>query len=164
MKFDSINKWLTLIGNVGVIFGILFLAIELQQANRIAISTAESDIRSKYMDLGSIEIENPELLEAQLSLSTPGMELTPIQDMMIRRYVRSSLVFFMGVEAAHDSGLMSESTFYSYLNVATATLEATPELAPYFVSTLRVRPDDEQDNVMVAHILEISQKVTIGDP
>jgi len=31
MQLDDLNKWLTLAANVGVLAGIIFLAIELQQ-------------------------------------------------------------------------------------------------------------------------------------
>lgn len=39
MNLDNLNKWLTLVANIGVLAGIAFLAIELQQSNKIAISS-----------------------------------------------------------------------------------------------------------------------------
>lgn len=41
MSMDSINKWLTLAANLGVIAGILLLAIELNQNNKLLSSAAE---------------------------------------------------------------------------------------------------------------------------
>jgi hypothetical protein len=35
MKLDSLNKWLTLLANLGVVAGIIFLAIELRQNQSI---------------------------------------------------------------------------------------------------------------------------------
>ena len=47
MKIDNFNKWLTLIANLGVVAGLLFLGLELQQSSRIterelAISRADN--------------------------------------------------------------------------------------------------------------------------
>jgi hypothetical protein len=158
LNFDNLNKWLALIGNAGVILGILFLAIELQQSNRIAVATAEADIRSKYIDLGTTEIENLELLQSLLTLRSSQEELTPIQDLMIRRYTRNTSTFFMGVESAYDSNLISQPMFDSYINIATLTINGFPELAPYFLSIFEVRPEDEKDNAMAAHILSTARK------
>lgn len=36
MNTDSVNKWLTLAANIGVLAGIIFLSIEIRQTNRIA--------------------------------------------------------------------------------------------------------------------------------
>jgi hypothetical protein len=35
MEIDKLNRWLTLAANIGVIAGILFLAVELQQNNEL---------------------------------------------------------------------------------------------------------------------------------
>lgn len=38
MKIQKLNNWLTLLANVGVIAGIVFLGIEVQQSSNIAIA------------------------------------------------------------------------------------------------------------------------------
>ena len=46
MKSDRINKWLTLVANIGVIFGLILVAYELQQNSelmRVQISQSRAD-------------------------------------------------------------------------------------------------------------------------
>ena len=40
MKIDSINNWLTLLGNAGIIISIVFLAYQINEANRVSSAQA----------------------------------------------------------------------------------------------------------------------------
>lgn len=40
MNVDQINRWLMLAANIGVIAGIVFLAVEIQQNNELMASQA----------------------------------------------------------------------------------------------------------------------------
>ena len=59
MNLDNFNKWLTLIANVGVLVGIIFLAIEVQQNSRMMQAQTRDSIAGKlsdyYKDIGSSE-------------------------------------------------------------------------------------------------------------
>ena len=63
MKLDSINRWLTLIANLGVMAGIIFLAVELQQ-NTVAteLSTASS-FQDRFSAIELFIAGNPEFSE-----------------------------------------------------------------------------------------------------
>ena len=50
MDKKSLNSWLTLTANVGVIAGIFFLALEIRQSNQIALVANETEIRKSYAD------------------------------------------------------------------------------------------------------------------
>ena len=41
MNTDNLNRWLTLCANIGVVIGIIFLALELQQNNELLESQAQ---------------------------------------------------------------------------------------------------------------------------
>jgi hypothetical protein len=41
MNTDNLNRWLTLCANIGVVIGIMFLALELQQNNKLLKSQAQ---------------------------------------------------------------------------------------------------------------------------
>lgn len=86
MNMDSLNKWLSLASNIGVIIGIVFLGVEMNQNSqlmRIQISQARSDAisanlntfaASDYIPLISIkayageELNSEELYRLQLAL------------------------------------------------------------------------------------------------
>ena len=74
MNLDSMNRWLTLVANVGVLAGIIFLGYELQQntvANRVE---AASNFNSSFSEIELLIVGNPDFAE----LLTKGREGTEI--------------------------------------------------------------------------------------
>jgi len=51
MQFEKLNNWLSLLGNVGVIVGIIFLAIEISQNTDMMRSQTRDSITGKNLDL-----------------------------------------------------------------------------------------------------------------
>ena len=69
MNMDSVNKWLTLAANFGVIAGILFLAIELNQNNELLEAEArEARYEFRSRDSNRIFLENPRLVELMVKV------------------------------------------------------------------------------------------------
>jgi len=62
MNIDNLNRWLTLISNVAVLAGIIFLVVELQQNNLIAKAQTRTEITRA-------SVENTRLLQDPISLS-----------------------------------------------------------------------------------------------
>jgi len=50
MNLDKMNGWLALLGNLGVILGIIFLAIELQNSTRATEAQTRDSLSAKLMD------------------------------------------------------------------------------------------------------------------
>ena len=48
MDTEKLNKWVSLLANIGVLAGIVFLGLEIRQSNRIAMASAELSIRDHY--------------------------------------------------------------------------------------------------------------------
>lgn len=44
MNLEPANKWLTLLANMAVLAGIVFLALEVPQSNHIAIAATEMSV------------------------------------------------------------------------------------------------------------------------
>jgi hypothetical protein len=87
MNLDSLNKWLTLVANIGVLAGILFLAFELQQntqmmraqMNQSRADTALAEQHSIYTN----DIIAPILVKAEAN-----EQLNPVEMRMYRTYFR----------------------------------------------------------------------------
>jgi hypothetical protein len=62
MNLDKLNQWLSLLANLGVLVGLVFLIAELNQANRIAVYTAESTRNTQFLGMNTSRIENPEII------------------------------------------------------------------------------------------------------
>jgi len=50
MNLDNLNKWLSLTANIGVIAGILFLGVEVQQNSQLMRSQTRDSMTTKQMD------------------------------------------------------------------------------------------------------------------
>ena len=57
MKSERLSGWLPVFANLGVIIGIVFLIVELDQANRISRYSAENTRRSQFMEINLSRIE-----------------------------------------------------------------------------------------------------------
>ena len=64
MNTDSVNKWLTLAANIGVIAGIIFLAIEVQQNNEALGVQARLSRENVLREGIARRMLSPELLRA----------------------------------------------------------------------------------------------------
>ena len=62
MNIDNLNRWLTLISNVAVLAGIIFLVVELQKNNLIAKAQTRTEITRA-------SVENTRLLQDPISLN-----------------------------------------------------------------------------------------------
>jgi len=95
MNIEKLNQWLGLLANVGVVAGIIFLAIEVRtntSTNRIAILQNYSD---NWMQIHAQLAENHELASL-VELALSGGDLDPVQSRQFRRW---ALQF---VSQAHD--------------------------------------------------------------
>jgi len=63
MKKIDIGQTLNTLANVGVIAGIVFLGVELQQNNRLSAAQAEYNLLQHQTDFASPAFENPEIVE-----------------------------------------------------------------------------------------------------
>ncbi len=83
MKSDRLNRWLTLAANVGVIAGILFLAIELRQNNELL--TLEANYAQFNMERGRrSRIIEDEGFADLIDRERFGKELTSAEKMRLR--------------------------------------------------------------------------------
>jgi hypothetical protein len=86
LSINKINGLLALLGNLGVIAGLVFLTLEMQQSNRIAMGSAETDLRSQLRELTAAVYENPDLTEALLAARSDVSTLSDYQYYLVRVY------------------------------------------------------------------------------
>jgi hypothetical protein len=58
MQIEKLNQWLMLVANLGVVAGIVFLAIEIQQNTAVTQSSVEQEITSSRIDFAMRIAEN----------------------------------------------------------------------------------------------------------
>ena len=69
MNLDSLNKWLALVANLGVIAGIFFLALETQQNSELIEMQVRQSRSDSGMEVFALMAGNPELSAAMAKLN-----------------------------------------------------------------------------------------------
>ena len=97
MNLDSLNKWLMLVANLGVVAGIILLAVELRQNNELLDTQVDFlDAQARYTRFQTrqssqrLVIENPFIGELRVRYSN-GEQLQPHE----MNYLMSNLEFQM---------------------------------------------------------------------
>ena len=81
------NKKITeLIGIAALVLSLIFVAWELRQSNRIAIATAEADLRAGNREANATVAENPELAGIIVKARETNASLDLVEDEILRSY------------------------------------------------------------------------------
>lgn len=129
MNLDKLNQWLSLLANVGVIVGLVFLIVEVNQANRIAVYTAESTRSNQFIGMNTSRIENPEIIA---KLMQPDPEFTDIEWVQALYTARQQINTWIDAENAVINGLLSEATRRGIYNDIDVVIAEMPGLIPAF--------------------------------
>ena len=70
MKLSRLNEWLALVGNLGVIAGIIFLAVELRQNTDMTRAQTRDSMTGKQMDFYQLLISDPNVANYYVNFST----------------------------------------------------------------------------------------------
>lgn len=127
MNVDKLNQWLSLLANVGVLVGLVFLIVELNQANRIAVYTAESTRSSQFIGMNTSRIENPEIIA---KLMQPDPEFTDTEWVQALYTARQQINTWIDAENAVINGLLSETTRRGVFNDIDVVIAEMPGLIP----------------------------------
>ena len=109
MNLDSLNKWLTLSANIGVVLGIVFLAMELRQNNVLMETEARYARTQMRIDANYQLMNNPTVSSAFIKMNTGG-ELEMEERLALGRYARAN---FFNVQLAYEDyreGIVSADT------------------------------------------------------
>jgi len=97
MSLDSLNKWLTLLTNFGVLAGIIFLGIEMQQnTNAIQSSTAQAVTSISSNSLGELA-SNERMAEIRLKGDLGDSSLSELEALQYFALNRNFWLTFQNV-------------------------------------------------------------------
>jgi hypothetical protein len=85
MNIDSVNKWLTLVANFGVIVGIIFLAVEVNQNNQLMEAEARSLRNSSTADSYLLVAKNSDIASILLK-DLKNEVLTELENFRIQAF------------------------------------------------------------------------------
>ena len=113
MDLDRVNRWMTLVANLGVVAGILFLAIELQQANlatRIAARDSATEGHVNYMGV----VLDPSILAVAHDKALASEDLSRLETRQLNLYHVRRWRHYERVYYQLQSGLISQQEWRGY--------------------------------------------------
>lgn len=143
MALDKLNEWLGLFANVGVFAGLVFLAVEIQQSNRIAVGTAEAEWTQQAAEVNRSVVENEVTAMLVAKLSAPNSELTVAEEAQAKFFARQFTNLWTSAERLHENGLMGDASFDEAVLDVEVTLRELPGLArhiAYIMDVYKVQP------------------------
>jgi len=110
MNLDNFNKWLTLAANIGVIVGIVFLAIEIQQNTKVQLANSRQQILEADLSIIDDLFENPDLIVARSDPNIDELDYERVRMYWVKLLRSREFAYFQ-----YRDGLMDEATWESYL-------------------------------------------------
>jgi hypothetical protein len=114
MNFDKVNQWLTLLANVGVLVGIVFLAVELRHSSSAISAQTQDSIADGFITLNLATITDPEIgLTFQKGLCDPE-ELTDLEAIRFSMQMRALFNQFRRVYRLYEQELLDNRAWDLY--------------------------------------------------
>ena len=130
LKTKRINKWLTLLANIGVLVGIVFLAIEVRQSNRIAVAATEISIRDQFNSINEQILANDGLANLLVIATDANAVFSAVETEKLYAYMYLSVNTWTAIEIAYENGMLPRSTFNETLVDIRVVLQDYPALQP----------------------------------
>ena len=144
MDTEQLNKWLSFLANIGVLAGILFLALEIRQSNRIALATAEMSIRDHYLVHNQMVVTDDRVAELLVRAEDPDAEFSAVETTRLDAYIYMNANTWRAIEIAYSNGLLPPETFKIIDGEINGILRWYPGLRPImqqFVEDLPTQDD-----------------------
>ncbi len=132
MDMERADRWLMFGANVGVIVGILFLVMEIQQSNRIAIASTEIDVRNSFSSINESIYSNPNFAELFIKMGSADAELTPTEEWRVYALTLRFLNTWLAIEIAYANGMVPQATYGVIENDMSAIINRFPKILPQF--------------------------------
>ncbi|MDA1371797.1 MAG: hypothetical protein O2971_13690 [Proteobacteria bacterium] len=137
MNMDKINKWLTLVANIGVLVGIIFLSLEINQSNRIAERDARSESVAQEFELQKSFIKNAEVSALMLKLSSGETDLTPLEEFQAESFAQLLALRAADLNIIYEGGFLTEETLQRQIRGITLNIRRISGIVPYMENTMK---------------------------
>lgn len=111
MKKIDVNSSLSLIANIGVVVGIIFLVVEIQQSNRIATASTEIEIRGLFSGINESVYAVSGMAELLKKAQESDAQLAMEETIKLRGYVYRLVNTWQAIEIARDNEVVPGDTF-----------------------------------------------------
>ena len=131
MNFDNLNKWLTLFANLGVLAGIIFLSLEIDQSNRIAMREARSELTTTRTEISKSAWESAEIAGLMVKLTSNEPELTETEEYQAYSFAMLQINQAISLNATYEAGFLTEEILERNMLGSRNIVRGLPGLVPY---------------------------------
>lgn len=136
MKTDRINSTLTLLANVGILIGLVFLLVELRQNQASLDATIQLSLSASYQDIASRPIENREFAEVLGKVFTDPDSMDMLDTIQMMSWSQEYLAMLYAAYELRQQDVISEAVWQQHAKYFAAFL-ANPNYREFFDATMR---------------------------
>lgn len=159
MNWEAIGAISETVGAIAVVITLIYLALQIRQANRISRYSAENDFRSQFIDINSTFIEHADLYAM---LQDNAEDLTPSDSAKALYMARGLMNAWWAAESAYNYGLLSEASFEVNLNDVSIAAREAPGLLPYFAYVYYAHGADGEASHIAERVGEVLRDAGLG--
>jgi hypothetical protein len=134
LKKLSLGQTITILANTGVIAGIAFLTIEINQANKLAETQAHVFRLDQMQEASVTTAESEYLPEIELKVRSEGVQsLSPSEHYRLQNWEASVVSRMQGHYYQYQQGYLNKETGDQILSAAASSLELWNQLGVVIV-------------------------------
>ena len=132
MKLDY-KQLLETAGVVTVVLSLIFVALEIQQNNKISNATLEYELRRDYAELNELRLEDNQFLEFIVKMEDPRYEMSVLEQERAESLVRRIGNTWNATHKAYSLDLLSDDSYNGLItNEIPRVISKYPALLPIF--------------------------------
>lgn len=117
---------------------LIFLAMEINQSNKIAIASIQYNILSDYNEFHRQVLADPEVAEFISKLKeTSDAAFSPAEEVRAHSFVTHFINLWYVIQTAHDNGQLTDETFQAYLEDARHSMLRYPRAVRYYKTSIQ---------------------------
>ncbi len=132
MKKIDLGQTITILANLGVIAGIIFLAIELAQNQDMMMAQTRNEMTRTIIELNSLSMSDQ--LAGLILKGNAGEPLSEIERFQFARWATNWLRYYENATYQYSQGLFDEEEWAGQRAIMEARLNAQPGLRDTFCS------------------------------
>jgi hypothetical protein len=127
MDPEKLNRWLTLVANIGVIAGIIFLGVEIRQNSSMIRAQTRTQLAEEVTELFSVNMNDKDYADVLMRGNNLG-ELSAVEQYQYFRHRNAWLHYWNNVAYQYRMGMYDEAEFALQMSAIRSDMETFPGL------------------------------------
>lgn len=129
MSHEKTRQFIEWIGMTAVVISVVFLALQVRQANQIARAETSRETITLFNEFHDAAVSEPTVFNLLVKLAAPSPELTPGEVVQTRHLAIRFVNAYLAVEDAYFEGLVPREMYEGYRASLAVYVEVYPSLA-----------------------------------